>query len=129
MVSLLIISHSAKLAEGIKEFVGQATHNQITIIAAGGRTDGGLGTSVDRILEGLREAESPEGILALVDLSGAVIALETALEMYSGVPVQISDGPIVEGAFLAGVEAASGASLAEAAAAALQGRELVKVQG
>lgn len=127
MVSLLIVSHSAQLAEGVKEFVEQATHGQITIVAAGGREDGGLGTSVDRIVAGLREAASPDGILVLVDLAGAVLSVETALDVYHDSRVLISDAPIVEGAFLAGVEASSGVSLDEAAQAALQARELTKV--
>lgn len=128
MVSLLVVSHSAKLAEGIKEFVEQATHNQVTIVAAGGRADGGLGTSFDRILEGLQQADSPDGTLVLVDLAGAVLAVETALEGHSGGRVLISNAPIVEGAYLAGVEASTGVSLDEAAAAALQARDLAKIQ-
>ena len=127
MVSLLIVSHSAQLAEGVKEFVEQATHGQITIVAAGGREDGGLGTSVDRIVAGLRQATSSDGTLVLVDLAGAVLSVETALDVYHDSRVLISDAPIVEGAFLAGVEASSGVSLDEAAQAALQARELTKV--
>ena len=128
MISLLIVSHSAQLADGVKEFVDQATHGVITIVAAGGRDDGGLGTSVDKIIAGLQTAENPDGTLVLVDLMGAVIAVETAIELYGGPNVLISDAPIVEGAFLAGVEASTGVSLAEAAQAALQARELVKIQ-
>lgn len=127
MVSLLIVSHSAQLAEGVREFVEQATHGQVKIVAAGGREDGGLGTSVDKITAGLLEAASPDGTLVLVDLAGAVLSVETALEFHQGARVLISDAPLVEGAYLAGVEASTGVSLEEAAQAALQARELTKV--
>lgn len=127
MVSLLIVSHSARLAEGVQEFVEQATHGQVKIVAAGGREDGGLGTSVDRIVAGLQELTSPDGTLVLVDLMGAVLSVETALELYHESPVLISDAPIVEGAYLAAVEASTGITLEEVAQAALQARELVKL--
>jgi dihydroxyacetone kinase phosphotransfer subunit len=127
MVSLLIVSHSAQLAAGVKEFVGQVTHGAVQIAAVGGATDGSLGTSVEDIRAGLGEVASPDGVLVLVDVGSAVMSVEVALESYAGLPVLISDAPLVEGAYLAAVEAAVGASLEETAAAALCAREIVKV--
>jgi dihydroxyacetone kinase phosphotransfer subunit len=127
MVSLLIVSHSAQLADGVKEFVDQATHGQVTIVAAGGTADGRLGTSVDYILAGLRKTSSPDGTLVLVDLAGAVLSVETALELFSESPALISNAPLVEGAFLAAVEASTGATLEQAAQAALQASSLDKL--
>lgn len=127
MVSLLIVSHSTQLALGIKEFVDQATQGQVNVVAAGGRDDDGLGTSVDKIIAGLHTLAAPDGTLVLVDLMGAVISVETALDMYQGQRVLISDAPIVEGAYLAAIEASTGASLDQVVQAALQARELVKV--
>lgn len=127
MVSLLIVSHSAQLAAGVKEFVDQAVQGAITTVAVGGTTDGRLGTSVDRIVAGLGEALSPDGTLILVDIAGAVISVETAVELAGAGRVAISDAPLVEGAYLAAVEASGGASLEQTVQAALQARELVKV--
>lgn len=128
MVNLLVVSHSAQLAAGVKEFVGQVAGDQVKIAAAGGMDDGSIGTSVDRILAGLHEVESADGVLVLVDLGSAVLSVETALELYTVGPALISDAPLVEGAYLAAVEAASGtATLDQVAAAALQARELIKV--
>jgi dihydroxyacetone kinase DhaKLM complex PTS-EIIA-like component DhaM len=42
--------------------------------------------------------------------------------------VLISNAPLVEGTYLAAVEAAVGASLEETAAAALRARDMIKVQ-
>ncbi|MGQ9612243.1 MAG: dihydroxyacetone kinase phosphoryl donor subunit DhaM [Chloroflexus sp.] len=128
MIGLLIVSHSARLAEGVQEFVGQISGGQIPIIAAGGAGDGSLGTSVERILAGLEQLRTTDGILALVDLGSAVMSVETALEHFSGPPVHISNAPLVEGAYLAAIEATSAtATLEHVASAALQARDLIKV--
>jgi dihydroxyacetone kinase phosphotransfer subunit len=127
MVNLLIVSHSKQLAAGVKEFAEQAAGGAVRIVAAGGTADGALGTSIDQIAAGLREIGTPDGVLVLVDFNSAVMSVEVALEMLGDLPVLISDAPLVEGAYLAAVEASVGASLEETAAAALRGREMVKV--
>ena len=128
MVNLLIVSHSAQLAAWVKEFASQVAGDQVKIAAAGGAADGSLGTSVERILTGLQEVASPDGVLILVDMGSAVISVETVLEVFSGGPTLISDAPLVEGAYLATLEAtADGATLEQVAEAALQARELIKV--
>jgi len=127
MVSLLIVSHSAQLAAGVKEFAEQVAGGKVQVADAGGAADGSLGTSVDRILERLRQVASPEGTLVLVDLGSAVLSVEMAIEAFGTGLVQISDAPLVEGAYLAVIEASVDASLAETAAAALQARVMVKV--
>ncbi len=127
MVSLLIVSHSAQLAAGVKEFAEQVAGGKVQIADAGGATDGSLGTSVDRIQERLRQVASPDGTLVLVDLGSAVLSVEMAIEALGAGRVQISDAPLVEGAYLAAIEASAEASLEETAAAALQARAMVKV--
>ena len=127
MVSLLIVSHSAQLAAGVKEFAEQVAGGKVQIADAGGAADGSLGTSVDRILERLRQVASPDGTLVLVDLGSAVLSVEMAIEALGTGRVQISDAPLVEGAYLAAIEASVEASLEETAAAALQARAMVKV--
>jgi phosphoenolpyruvate---glycerone phosphotransferase subunit DhaM len=128
MVSLLIVSHSAQLAAGVKEFAEQVAGGKVQIADAGGAADGSLGTSVDRIQERLRQIASPDGTLVLVDLGSAVLSVEMAIEALGAGRVQISDAPLVEGAYLAAIEASAEASLEETAAAALQARAMVKVQ-
>jgi dihydroxyacetone kinase phosphotransfer subunit len=127
MVSLLIVSHSAQLAAGVREFASQVSGGRVQIVDAGGMADGTLGTSVDRIQAGLQQIASPDGTLVLVDLGSAVLSVEMAIEALGASRVQISDAPLVEGAYLAAIEASADASLEETAAAALQAREMVKV--
>src|SRR5512138_45748 len=105
MVNLLIVSHSAQLAAGVQEFASQVAGDEVKIAAAGGAADGSLGTSVERIWEGLQTVASPDGVLILIDMGSAAISVETVLEHFSGGPTLISDAPLVEGAYLAALEA------------------------
>ena len=127
MVSLLIVSHSAQLAAGVKEFAEQVAGGKVQIADAGGAADGSLGTSVDHIQQRLRQVASPDGTLVLVDLGSAVLSVEMAIEALGAGQVQISDAPLVEGAYLAAIEVSVDASLEETATAALQARAMVKV--
>jgi len=128
MVSLLIVSHSAQLAAGVKEFAEQVAGGQVQIADAGGAADGSLGTSVDRIQARLQQVASADGTLVLVDLGSAVLSVEMAIEALGIGRVQISNAPLVEGAYLAAIEASDGGSgLEQVADAALQARALIKV--
>ena len=128
MVSLLIVSHSAQLAAGVKEFAEQVAGGKVQIADAGGAADGSLGTSVDHIQERLQQVASPDGTLVLVDLGSAVLSVEMAIEVLGMSRVQISDAPLVEGAYLAAIEAsAEDSTLEQVAEAALQARQLIKV--
>ncbi|MGB9752558.1 MAG: PTS mannose transporter subunit IID [Roseiflexus castenholzii] len=128
MIGILIVAHSERLASGVKEFAEQATHGQVPIVAVGGAVDGSLGISPEAIREGLRRVAGNDGVLVLVDFTSAALSVEAVLEDEAAMRVVISNAPLVEGAYLAAVEASVGATLEEAAAAALRGRDLIKVQ-
>ncbi|GCE49489.1 PTS hybrid protein/phosphocarrier protein FPr [Thermosporothrix hazakensis] len=120
-VGIVIVSHSARLAEGVVELAGQMAQGKVAIVAAGGMPDGSLGTSVDRVVAALREADSPDGVVILLDLGSAVMTAEMAVEMFaaeSSHRVVISSAPLVEGAVIAAVESATGSSLDEVNTAA-----------
>jgi phosphocarrier protein FPr len=128
MIGLLIISHSALIARGVKELAEQMAKGQVRIAAAGGTHDGGLGTSADLIVEAIGSLGDVEAVLALVDLGSAVMSAEMALEL-GGLPFQLSGAPLVEGALVAAVEATRpGVTLAEVAAAAARALETKGVQ-
>lgn len=129
-VSLVIVSHSARLAEGVVELAGQMAQGKVRIVAAGGTSEGELGTSSEKILDALRNIDGPEGILVLLDLGSAVMATEMAVEMFTQLsphPVVISAAPLVEGAVIAAVEASIGNSLQEVAEAAASASSLPKI--
>lgn len=129
-VSLVIVSHSVRLAEGVAELAGQMAQGKVGIAAAGGTAEGALGTSVEKIVAALRQVDGPDGILVLLDLGSAVMATEMAVEAFaqdSQHPVVISPAPLVEGAVIAAVEASIGNSLQEVAEAAASAYTLPKV--
>src|SRR5438128_1216907 len=120
-VGLVIVSHSAKLAEGVAELAGQMVQGNVAIATAGGAADGSLGTVMDKVLEALHQVDSADGILVLLDLGSAVMTTEMAVEAFTAEQphrVVISPAPLVEGAVIAAVEASIGNSLDEVAAAA-----------
>jgi len=129
-VGLVIVSHSARLAEGVAELAGQMAQGKVAIATAGGTTDGALGTSVEKIIGALQQVDGPEGILVLLDLGSAVMATEMAVEEFAKDQrhrVVISPAPLVEGAVIAAVEASIGNSLQEVAEAAASAYTLPKV--
>jgi dihydroxyacetone kinase phosphotransfer subunit len=131
-VSLVVVSHSAKLAEGVVELAEQMTHGKVAIAAAGGTSERALGTSVERILAALKQVTTSDGTLVLLDLGSAVMATEMAVEQFAqsgGHQVTISPAPLVEGAVIAAVEASIGNSLAEVANAAQSAMSLPKLHG
>ncbi|HLI09305.1 MAG TPA: dihydroxyacetone kinase phosphoryl donor subunit DhaM [Ktedonobacteraceae bacterium] len=135
-VGLVIVSHSAQLAEGVVELAGQMAQGDVAIAAAGGTSEGVLGTSVEKILAALHEVDGPDGILVLLDLGSAVMATEMAVETFMAgredlegqqEHVIISSAPLVEGAVIAAVESSIGNSLQEVAEAASGACTLPKV--
>jgi dihydroxyacetone kinase phosphotransfer subunit len=113
-VSIVIVSHSPDVAKGTADMVRQMVGEEVQVAHCGGNPDGGLGTSVEAILQAIGAVYSSKGVAILVDLGGAETNSEMAIEMLSdgrGARVQICNAPIVEGAVMAATEAASGASL------------------
>jgi PTS hybrid protein len=131
VVGLVVVSHSAKLAEGVVELIAHLQPG-LPCCAAGGTDDGRLGTSVDRIHQAILTVDNPDGVLILVDLGSAVMSAEVALE-YLTVEQQarviISDAPLVEGAILAAINAGLGLSLAALAASTDEARHFPKNLG
>ncbi len=122
-VGLVIVSHSARLAEGVAELAGQMAQGKTPIAAAGGAVDEVLGTSVEKILAAIQAVESPEGVLVLLDLGSAILSTEMALEMLSDDQrqrIRLSAAPLVEGAAAAALEASLGRPLAQVYDAAEQ---------
>ncbi|MGZ3584078.1 MAG: dihydroxyacetone kinase phosphoryl donor subunit DhaM [Ktedonobacterales bacterium] len=129
-VGLVIVSHSARLAEGVAELAGQMAHSNVRIVAAGGTDDGALGTSITKVTHGIFAAESGDGVVVLVDLGSAALVAEMAVEQLPNKRrerVRIANAPLVEGAVVAAVEAAVGSALDDVVATAESALDLEKV--
>ena len=103
MVNLVIVSHSARLAEGVAELAAQMGGDAVAIEPAGGLDDGSIGTDAERVRAAVERVRSPDGVLVLMDLGSALMSAEIALEMIedAGGPVTLSPAPLVEGAVAA----------------------------
>ncbi len=129
MVGIVIVSHSHRLAQGVKELADQMTGGRVRIATAGGLDDETLGTSADRVLQAISAASGDDGVLVLMDLGSAVMTAEVAVEMLPAEMrgrVVLCPAPLVEGAVAAAVQAAAGAPLAEVEAAARKAIDLMK---
>lgn len=119
-VGIVVVSHSAKIAEGTVELAKQMAPTT-TLVAAGGTDEGGLGTSFDKISAAIGEAQKGAGVVLLCDLGSAILTSETALDFLDDADrarVVIADAPLVEGTVAAAVAAETGGDLNAVAAAA-----------
>ncbi|WP_103344289.1 dihydroxyacetone kinase phosphoryl donor subunit DhaM [Amycolatopsis sp. CA-126428] len=120
-VGIVLVSHSAKLAEGLAELAAQMAPD-VTIVPAGGLSDGSIGTDYDEVVAATQRADSGDGVVLLYDLGSAQMTAELAVESLADPSAAIvADGPLVEGAIAAAVAAQAGQgskAVAEAAASA-----------
>lgn len=115
-VGIVIVSHSAKVAEGTADMVRQMVGEEVPLAWCGGDQDGGLGTNVEAILQAIDGVWSDAGVAIFVDLGGAETNSEMAVELFGrdrAGKIVVCNSPIVEGAVIAATEAAGGASLEE----------------
>lgn len=130
MVGIVIVSHSEKAAEGIRELAVQMSGNERSIIAAGGIEDGSIGTDAVKISNAIKEADSGEGVVVMVDLGSAVMSSTMAIELLEsnlGKRVRIANAPILEGTISAAVQASIGDTIDNVLAAAEEARDMNKL--
>lgn len=110
--AILIVSHSKRLAEGVKEVASQMARASNSVWSVGGSDDGGIGTSALAIRDALEQAlHTASEVVVLMDLGSAHLNTVMAIEMLEPAlqpRVVMADAPLVEGAVLAVVSAASG---------------------
>lgn len=112
LTSIVIVSHSEKVASGIKEMIEQIS-KQIVVEIAGGTSNGEIGTSLEKINRAIKKANSPKGIVVFYDIGSAKMNAQLALEFNDLKDVEIIDAPLVEGAYVAAVKASIGKSAKE----------------
>jgi PTS hybrid protein len=130
LVGLVLVSHSAAIADGLAEFVRQVAGPEVAIVPAGGGPDGTLGTDGGRVLDALRSVAGGAGAVVLMDLGSSVLSVRAALdelEPAESEGIAVVDAPFVEGAIAAGVAASTGVSRGDVAAAALEARGTAKL--
>jgi multiphosphoryl transfer protein len=112
MVSIVIVSHSKKLAEGVRELVQQMVQDKVPIAIAAGIDDpeNPLGTDAMQVYEAIASVYSDDGVLVLMDLGSALLSAEMAIEFLPEAQqnkIHLCEAPLVEGAIAASVAATS----------------------
>ena len=93
MVGIVIVSHSYKIAEGLKDLIDQIASGHNGIICAAGLEDKRIGTDSVMISEAVRKADDGDGVVILADLGSGIMSSETAIELLEGenIDVRIAD--------------------------------------
>jgi phosphoenolpyruvate---glycerone phosphotransferase subunit DhaM len=110
MVVIILVSHSRKITDGLKEMIEEMTgqHEFIRIISAGGTEDGRIGTDPMLIKDTIESNADADSIYLFADLGSAVISIDTVMDMIEDEALKKKciyvDGPLVEGAFVGSVQ-------------------------
>lgn len=132
MIGLVLVAHSADVVRGVVAMVTQAAPG-VPVDGAGGLSGGRLGTNGLEVGDALRRvlaANGRDGILVLLDLGSASMAVDLALDELDPADrmlVRLTEAPFIEGAVLAAVTAAGGAGLDAVAAAAERAAAMPKL--
>lgn len=111
-VGIVIISHSVKVAEGIKEIICQVVE-EVPVEIAGGTDTGEVGTNIDKIIGAINRAYSDKGVLLFYDLGSAKMNAEMAVDLIDKEKIVLVEAPILEGAYVGAVEASLGKEIDE----------------
>lgn len=110
MISVLLVSHSRLITDGLKEMIEEMTgrNDVIQIHSCGGTDDGGIGTDPTLILETIEQSINSDTIYLFGDLGSGILSIETALDLIDDEDLKNKchyiDAPLVEGSFIGSVQ-------------------------
>ncbi len=129
MVGIVVVSHSRKAAEGIRD-VATEMGGDARVEAVGGTGDGRIGTSPEPISRAIADAADGNGVVVLVDLGSAVMNAEIAIEEAElEEEVVLADAPVMEGALNAAVAAGAPDATVDSVRMAAEDAQRVKKFG
>ncbi|MCX8642281.1 MULTISPECIES: dihydroxyacetone kinase phosphoryl donor subunit DhaM [unclassified Gilliamella] len=111
MISIILVSHSKKITDGLKEMIEEMVDStgDVKIYSAGGTEDGRLGTDSVAIYNIIEQSKDHKNILIFADIGSAILSTETAIDLIEDEAlrskVTLVDAPLVEGAFVASIQA------------------------
>ncbi|UOR11535.1 dihydroxyacetone kinase phosphoryl donor subunit DhaM [Halobacillus amylolyticus] len=111
-VGIVLISHSPKVVEGIKDIINQVAKD-VPVELAGGTEENEIGTSVEKIQAAIERVHTDRGVLLIYDLGSAMMNAELAVEMSDYEDIEIAEAPLLEGAYVAAVESGMDKSLGD----------------
>lgn len=123
MIGIVIVSHSKKLAEGLRDLAEQMSQIDVPVAVAAGINDPNnpIGTDATQVYAAIESVYHPDGVLVVMDMGSALLSAETALEFLSPeqkANVYLCSAPLVEGTLSAVIQTAVGSSIQEVLAEA-----------
>jgi PTS hybrid protein len=115
MVSLLLLSHSPKIVEGVKDLALEMG-GEANIITVGGTKAGTLGADYDSTYAAMEEAAGQGEVIVLADLGSARLTGQMAREALDSElqeRIFLCDAALVEGALIAAIAIAAGQNAKE----------------
>ncbi|KJM65438.1 dihydroxyacetone kinase subunit DhaM [Pluralibacter gergoviae] len=134
MVNLVIVSHSARLGEGVAELAGQMLHGdgcRLAVAAGIDDPDSPIGTDPLKVMAAIESLADADAVLVMMDMGSALLSAETALDLLDpaiAARVHLCAAPLVEGTLAAAVSAASGAGIDKVMADAMAALEAKRAQ-
>ena len=125
MIGIIIVSHSAKLAAGVKDIICMMAP-EVLVSVAGGHEDGSYGICRPLIRSAMRDMRKADHVLVFMDLGSASTAVEDISGEFPLGKFEMMNCPMVEGAVNAAVMIAGGAPLKDVLRAAMESRNAFK---
>lgn len=129
MIGFILVSHSDKLVEGLKEIAEQINGKESNIKAIGGTSDGRIGTNPIEIYEALEEMYDGNNILIFGDLGSSIMSAQMAIDMVSdeirGKTILV-DAPLVEGSIASIIQASITENIDDIISAAMETKTINK---
>ena len=116
MVGIVIVAHSAQLAEAVQALAKQMLRQEVPLAAVGGIDDpeNPFGTDATQIHEAIKSVYSGDGVVVLMDIGSALLSAEASLEFLTEeqrAKVRLCEAPLVEGTIAAAVSSEAGGTL------------------
>lgn len=130
MVNTVIVSHSARLGEGVGELARQMlTGDGCKLAIAAGIDDpeNPIGTDPIKVMEAIESVADTDHVLVMMDIGSALLSAETALDLLDpaiAAKVRLCAAPLVEGTLAATVSAATGSDIDKVIADAMNAPKL-----
>ncbi|XXD08049.1 dihydroxyacetone kinase phosphoryl donor subunit DhaM [Klebsiella sp. R445] len=134
MVNLVIVSHSARLGEGVGELARQMLIGdgcKLAIAAGIDDPQNPIGTDPLKVMEAIESVADTDHVLVMMDIGSALLSAETALDLLDpaiAAKVRLCAAPLVEGTLAATVSAATGSDIDKVIADAMHALEAKRVQ-
>ncbi len=118
MVGVVIVAHSAALAQAVLKLVEQVALGEVPLAACGGIDDpqNPYGTDAAQVRDAIETIYGEDGVVVLMDMGSSLLSAEMAVEFLPEDKrscVRLCDAPLVEGAIAAAVCSKGGGSLDE----------------